>query len=80
MSKVKKEKELTPDEKMKCEIAEELGLYELVKAGGWKSLTAKQAGQIGALCRGGKEREQNRRIDTQSGEAVHGESIKKAAA
>lgn len=30
-----------------------------------------------ALCRGGKEREQNRRIDTQSGEAVHGESIKK---
>ena len=49
MSKVKKEKELTPDEKMKCEIAEELGLYELVKAGGWKSLTAKQAGQIGGI-------------------------------
>ena len=49
MSKVKKEKDLTPDEKMKCEIAEELGLYELVKAGGWKSLTAKQAGQIGGI-------------------------------
>ena len=49
MSKVKKEKELTPDEKMKCEIAEGLGLYELVKAGGWKSLTAKQAGQIGGI-------------------------------
>lgn len=49
MSKVKKEKELTPDVKMKCEIAEELGLYELVKAGGWKSLTAKQAGQIGGI-------------------------------
>lgn len=49
MSKVKKEKELTPDEKLKCEIAEELGLYELVKAGGWKSLTAKQAGQIGGI-------------------------------
>lgn len=49
MSKVKKEKELTPDEKLKYEIAEELGLYELVKSGGWKALTAKQSGQIGGM-------------------------------
>lgn len=42
-------KELTPDEKLKYEIAEELGLYEQVKALGWKSLTAKQAGRIGGI-------------------------------
>lgn len=42
-------KALTPDEKLKYEIAEELGLYEQVKALGWKSLTAKQAGRIGGM-------------------------------
>lgn len=36
-------------EKLKYEIAEELGLLEKVKTGGWKSLTAKETGRIGGL-------------------------------
>ncbi|HIT06660.1 MAG TPA: small, acid-soluble spore protein, alpha/beta type [Candidatus Scybalocola faecipullorum] len=34
---------------MKYEIARELGLFEQVKAYGWKSLTAKEAGRIGGI-------------------------------
>lgn len=49
----KKEKliwdELSPDDKMKYEIAQELGLLEKVKELGWKSLSAKETGRIGGL-------------------------------
>lgn len=41
--------ELSPDDKMKYEIAEELGLLEQVKEDGWKSLSAKDTGRIGGL-------------------------------
>ncbi|WHH56870.1 small, acid-soluble spore protein, alpha/beta type [Petroclostridium sp. X23] len=37
------------DEKLKLEIAEELGLLDKVKQMGWKSLTAKETGRIGGL-------------------------------
>ncbi len=37
------------NEKLKYEIAEELGLLDKVKQGGWKSLTAKETGRIGGL-------------------------------
>ena len=40
---------LSPDQKMKLEIAEELGLLEKVQQGGWKSLSAKETGRIGGL-------------------------------
>ena len=36
----------TPQEKMKWEIAKELGIYDKVLAGGWKSLSAKESGRI----------------------------------
>ena len=36
-------------ERLKYEIAEELGLLEKVKEGGWKSLTSKETGRIGGL-------------------------------
>lgn len=54
MTKKKKEEpfdpmNLKPEEKMKYEIAEELGLSEKVAAGGWRSLTAKESGRIGGL-------------------------------
>lgn len=54
MKKSKKEKEinlaeLDPVEKMKYEIAEELGLLDRVMAEGWKNLTAKETGRIGGL-------------------------------
>lgn len=41
--------ELSPDDQMKYEIAEELGLLEKVRASGWKSLSAKETGRIGGL-------------------------------
>ena len=40
---------LSPDQKMKLEIAEELGLLDKVQEGGWKSLTPKETGRIGGL-------------------------------
>ncbi|MBP3887852.1 MAG: small, acid-soluble spore protein, alpha/beta type [Cellulosilyticum sp.] len=40
---------LSPDDKMKLEIAEELGLLEKVHEGGWKALSAKETGKIGGL-------------------------------
>ncbi|QUH30259.1 small, acid-soluble spore protein, alpha/beta type [Vallitalea guaymasensis] len=45
----KEKKVLTENEKLKYEIAEELGLLDKVSAGGWKSLTAKETGRIGGL-------------------------------
>lgn len=40
---------LPENEKMKYEIAEELGLYDKVLSGGWKSLTSREAGRIGGM-------------------------------
>ena len=40
---------LTAEDKAKYEIAEELGLLDKVKAGGWKCLTAKESGKIGGI-------------------------------
>jgi len=36
-------------ERMKYEIAEELGLLDKVLESGWKSLTAKESGKIGGI-------------------------------
>jgi hypothetical protein len=41
--------ELTEDEKMKYEIAEELGLLDKVLKEGWRSLSSKETGKIGGL-------------------------------
>ena len=53
MSK-KKEKaidfnKIPEEEKLKYEIAEELGLLDKVKQSGWKSLSANETGRIGGL-------------------------------
>ena len=40
---------LEPEEKMKYEVAEELGLLDRVLADGWKSLTSKETGRIGGM-------------------------------
>jgi hypothetical protein len=45
----KKQKELTEEEKMKYEVAAELGLLDRVLKDGWKSLTSKETGKIGGL-------------------------------
>lgn len=50
----KKEKQidlnnLDPEEKMKYEVAEELGLLDQVLSQGWRSLTSKETGRIGGI-------------------------------
>ena len=41
--------QLTEEEKMKYEIAEELGLLDKVLKEGWRSLSSKETGKIGGL-------------------------------
>ena len=53
--------DLTPDEKVKYEIAEELGLLDRVMKDGWKSLTSKETGRIGGLIT--KNKRQNDKND-----------------
>ncbi len=52
-AKLKSNKDLTPEEllreKLKYEIAEELGLKDKVDENGWGGLTAEETGRIGGL-------------------------------
>lgn len=62
---MKKEKEINLEqleeaEKLKYEIAEELGLLDKVMETGWKSLTAKETGRIGGLVT--KKRREEKKI------------------
>ena len=41
--------QLTEEEKMKYEIADELGLLDRVMKDGWKSLSSKETGRIGGI-------------------------------
>lgn len=45
----KKKKELTPQDILKYEIAEELGLMDKVNSLGWGGLTARETGKIGGI-------------------------------
>ena len=54
MAKYKKKPEkMTPQElameKMKFEIAEELGLGDKVKESGWENMTARETGRVGGV-------------------------------
>ncbi|EEG76113.1 small, acid-soluble spore protein, alpha/beta type [Dethiobacter alkaliphilus] len=54
MAKYKKKPEkMTPEElaveKMKLEIADELGLGDKVKEKGWENLTARETGRVGGV-------------------------------
>ena len=40
---------LTPEERLKLENAEEIGVYEKVIKNGWRSLSAKESGRIGGM-------------------------------
>lgn len=48
---------LDPEEKLKYEVAEELGLLDRVLTDGWKSLTSKETGRIGGLVTKKKKRD-----------------------
>lgn len=60
----KKRKKQTPEERLKLEIAEELGLSDKVMKEGWKSLTAKESGRIGGLM---TKRKREQKAETQKG-------------
>ena len=42
-------KNMTPEEKLKLEIADEIGVYDTVIKNGWRSLSAKESGRIGGM-------------------------------
>jgi len=50
---------IAPEERLKYEIAEELGLLDKVAEKGWKGLSAKETGRIGGLV-AKKKREESR--------------------
>lgn len=55
-------KSLEPEEKLKYEIAEELGLLDRVMENGWKSLSSKETGRIGGMI---TRRRKAKELDTQ---------------
>jgi len=69
MAKKKKKKNeegvITPEDILKYEIAEELGLMDKINEIGWAGLTAKESGRIGGIMTAKKrlkEKEQNKDI------------------
>ncbi len=48
---------LEPEEKIKYEIADELGLLDKVLNNGWKSLSSKETGKIGGMITKRKRKE-----------------------
>lgn len=48
---------LEPEEKIKYEVAEELGLLDRIMEQGWKSLTSKETGRIGGMITRKKRKE-----------------------
>ena len=40
---------LTPEEQLKLEIAEEIGVFDKVIKSGWISLSSKESGKIGCM-------------------------------
>lgn len=51
---------LEKEEKLKYEIAEELGLLDRVLDGGWKSLSSKETGRIGGMITKRRREEKNK--------------------
>lgn len=71
--KKKKVKKLTPNDILKYEIANELGLMDKINAGGWKNLTAKESGRIGGLiAKANKERVKNENTEKDSSDITKG--------
>lgn len=73
VSTMKKKKEVRLEDKLKYEIAQELGLYDKVLRDGWKSLSARETGKIGGLItkkkRELKKKEENLHESTDEGQS-----------
>ncbi|NLY45091.1 MAG: small, acid-soluble spore protein, alpha/beta type [Tissierella sp.] len=57
--KNKKKKIETEDDRLKYEIAGELGLLDKIEEVGWAGLTAKESGRIGGIMTSRKRKKQN---------------------
>lgn len=56
---------MKPNEILKAEIAQELGLWDKIEKSGWKSLSSKESGRIGGIL-SGKKKAQKRKENSQS--------------
>ena len=63
-------KNLEPEEKLKYEVAEELGLLDKVLSQGWKSLTSKETGRIGGMVTRRKRQEQGEKSRQEQKEQI----------
>ena len=68
---------IAPEDKIKYEMAKELGLYDQVIRQGWGSLSAKQTGKIGGMI-AGRRRKSTKNVDTGSAENRENESSARA--
>lgn len=50
----------TEDDRLKYEIASELGLMDKIEKVGWAGLTAKESGRIGGIMTARKKKKQNK--------------------
>jgi hypothetical protein len=66
----KKKKILTDNDKMKYEIASELGLIDKVSELGWGGLTAKEAGRIGGILTSRKKQKKKVAEDTKDNDGA----------
>ncbi|MBE6082155.1 MULTISPECIES: small, acid-soluble spore protein, alpha/beta type [Tissierellales] len=55
-----KENHVIDEEKLKYEIAKELGLIEKINRVGWAGLTAKESGKIGGIITAMKKQKKNK--------------------
>lgn len=66
--KVGKKKKERPGDRLKYEIARELGLGEKVDAKGWGGLTAAETGRIGGIITTRKRAQKSKEIQNKSSE------------
>lgn len=59
---MEKYENLTERDRLKYEIAEELGLLDKVKESGWKSLSEKESGEIGGIMTARKKNKNLKKI------------------
>ena len=59
-------KNLEPEEKLKYDGAEELGLLDRVMEHGWRSLTSKETGRIGGLVTKKRRKEKEKAQESRS--------------
>ncbi len=58
-------RELSKEEQMKYEIADEIGVLDKVFTSGWRSLSAKESGRIGGILANRKKTAQQKKAESE---------------